>query len=228
MSRPTCSVTRSTSSCARSSGVKCRPGGRRGRGAGGSRVDRLIPGRVREGLGDVGRQRRRAGRLAREAEPPAAFAEVLEELDRAVRGARFQPARRPGEALPLVAAEALEEQHLAARRLDRDTRGHDARVVHDNELGMELRRQLGERAVPRLPCRAVVDEQPRRVPLRRRPLRDQLRRQLVVQLRHVHDGHRRASRLRHDFSTVSGTTHPAQAYGALPRASGSAPCLTHG
>ena len=51
---------------------------------------------------------------------------------------------------------------------------------------VQLVRQLGEPPVPHRPGRALVDEQPRRVPPRRRLLRDQLGRQLVVQLGDVH------------------------------------------
>ena len=51
---------------------------------------------------------------------------------------------------------------------------------------MQLVRQLGERAVADRTGRAVVDEQPRRVAPLGRMLRDQLRRQLVVELGEVH------------------------------------------
>ena len=50
----------------------------------------------------------------------------------------------------------------------------------------ELVRQLGEAAMAHGTGRALVDEQPRLVAPRGRMLRDQLRRQLVVQLRDIH------------------------------------------
>ena len=58
--------------------------GRRRGGAGVARVDGLVARGIGERLGDVRRQRRLAVRLAVEAEPPAACAEMLEQLDRAV------------------------------------------------------------------------------------------------------------------------------------------------
>ena len=73
---------------------------------------------------------------------------------------------------------------------DRDPRRHDARVVDDDELAVQLVRQLGEPPVPHRAGRPLVDEQPRRVAPRRRLLRDQLGRQLVVQLGDVHRRHR--------------------------------------
>ena len=89
------------------------------------------------------------GSPAVQPQAPAAFAEVLEQLDRAVAAARPEAARRARERFPDVAVEALEQEHLAARRRDRDARRHDARVVHDDELAAaELVRQLGEAAMP--------------------------------------------------------------------------------
>ena len=97
-----------------------------------------------------------------EPQPPATLAEMLEQLDRAVAAARPQPPRRPREPLPLLAAEPLEQQHLAARLLDPDPRRDDARVVHDRErLRGELVGQVAERPVPNLAGRPRVDEQAR-------------------------------------------------------------------
>ena len=92
-----------------------------------------------------------------EPQPPAALAEVLEQLDRPVAPPGAQPPRRPREPLPLVAAEPLEQQHLAARLLDPDPRRHDARVVDDGERpGRQLVRQVAEDAgaAPRRVARA--------------------------------------------------------------------------
>ncbi len=168
-------------------GGEVEPGGRRRRRALGAGVDRLVSGRVGERGRDVRRQRRLARRLAVESQPPAPFSEVLQQLHRAVAPPGPQPPRRAGEALPEpVLVEPLEEQHLPTGALDRDPRGHDARVVHDDELSAELVRQVAEAAVPDGARRALVDEQARLVaPLGRR-LRDQVGRELVIQLGRSH------------------------------------------
>ena len=115
---------------------------------------------------------------------------MLDELDRPVAAPRLEAARRPREAFPEVAVDPLEEEHLAARRVDRDACGDDARVVQDDELAVQLPRQVGETPVADRAGRAVVDEEPRGVAPRRRLLRDQLGRQLVVQRSDVHRGPR--------------------------------------
>ena len=106
VSSPTCSVTRSTSSRASSSGVKWSPAVGAAAEPGGRRVDRLVPLGVAERLGDVRRQRRLARRLAVEPQAPPALAEMLEQLDRPVPLPRPQPPRRPREPLPLLARRA--------------------------------------------------------------------------------------------------------------------------
>ena len=116
-------------------------GGRRGR-SGLPCVDRLVAlGRV-ERLRDVRGQRRLARRLAVEPQPPASLAEVLEQLDRPIAATGAQPSCRPGEPFPDVAFEPLQQQHLAARCLDRDPRRDDARVVDDDEFSRQLVRQI--------------------------------------------------------------------------------------
>ena len=157
------------------------PRRRRGRRAGFARVHGLVALGVGERLHDVGRQRRLPGRLSVQAEAPAALAQVLEELDVAVAPARPEPPRRPSEPLPHVAVQLLDEEHLAARALEPDSRGHDARVVHDDERVPDLVREVREPPVADRPGRALVDEQPRLVASLRRVLRDQLRRQVVVE-----------------------------------------------
>ena len=158
-----------------------KPGGRGCGRAGFVRVDRLIAGRVGERLGDVRRQRRLTIRFAVEADAPAAVAEVLDQLHRAVAPARAQAAGRPRERQPLAAALVLQQQHLTLRPLDPDPSRHDARVVHDGELAGELVRQLGEDAMADGAARPVVDEQPGGVPPSRRLLGDQLRREVVIE-----------------------------------------------
>ena len=106
---------------------------------------------------------------------------------RGARAARRGRAAHPlgaaasdGQALPLVTAEALQEEHLATRALDPDSRGHDTRVVDDGErLRRGLAGKVAEATMPDLAGRPREDEQPRLVPPRGRLLRDQLRRQLV-------------------------------------------------
>ena len=158
----------------------CRRSGGRARLA---RVDRLVPLGIGERLGDVRGQRGLTGRLAVEPDTPAALAEMLDQLDRPVAAAGPKASRRPREGLPQAVTERLEEQHLSARPLDRDPRGHDTGVVDDDERPAGLREQVGEPPVPDRAARAVVHEQPRLVASRRRMLRDQLRRKVVVELR---------------------------------------------
>ncbi len=121
-----------------------------------------------------------------ETQPPATLAEVLDQLDRAVPVAGLQAAGRPRKPLPQVALDALEQQHLAARRVDRDPGRHDLRVVDDDELATQLLGQLREAAMPHRAGRALVHEQARLVTPQSRMLRDQLVWQLVVQLGDVH------------------------------------------
>ena len=109
-------------------------GRRRGRRTRLPRVHGLVPRRIVERLGDVRRERGLARRLALEPHQPTTLADVLEQLDRPVALTRVQPARGPREPFPqTVLVEALEQQHLAARLLDRDACRHDSRVVHDRE-----------------------------------------------------------------------------------------------
>ncbi len=97
-----------------------------------------------------------------------------------------EPPGRPREPLPEVAAEPLEQQHLAARPLDPDPGRHDARVVDDDERAAGLLGQVGERAVADRAGRPLVDEQARGVAPGGRVLGDQLRRQVVVELGRFH------------------------------------------
>src|SRR6185437_8197139 len=97
--------------------------------------------------------------LAVEPEPPAAVPQVLEQLERPIAPAPPQPPRRPRERLPRSVVQRLEQQHLAARRLDRDPRRHDLRVVDNDELPTKLARQVVERAMADGAGPALVDEQ---------------------------------------------------------------------
>ena len=124
--------------------------------------------------------------LAVEPHPPAPLAQMLEQLDRAVTVARAQLTRRARERLPDLAVDRLEQQHLAARLLDRDARRDDPRVVHDHQR---------ESISPGSSRNTWCDTSPvaRRKTSSRdssrcadRMLRDQLLRQVVVELTGLH------------------------------------------
>jgi len=67
-------------------------------------------------------------------QPPASFAEVLEQLDRPVAAPGPQPPGRSGQAFPETGVvQPLQQQHLSLRSVDRDPRRDDARIVHDDE-----------------------------------------------------------------------------------------------
>ena len=99
-------------------------------------------------------------------------------------GTAFPPTRN-------VVIQLLDEQHLdraAAGAAQMQPRRDDARVVDDHQRApRQLVRQVAEAPVPHRADRAVVDEQPRLVPALERMLRDQLGRQLVVEIRELHE-----------------------------------------
>jgi hypothetical protein len=120
-------------------------------------------------------------------QPPPSLADVLEQLDRPVPPAGPQPPRRPREPLPQpVVVQPLEQQHLAARPLDRDPCGHDARVVHDRERLAEHVRKLCEPPMIHPLGHAIVDQQARLVAARHGMLRNELRREVVLELPRFH------------------------------------------
>ena len=128
-----------------------------------------------------------AGRLAVQTHAPAPLAEVLEQLDLTVARAGPKTPRRARERLPHAVADLLDQEHLSTRMLDRDPRGDDARVVDDAErVRRQQLGQLAEDVMRHLTGRARVDEQPRCVPALGRLLRDQLGRQVVVELARLH------------------------------------------
>ena len=113
-------------------GREVQAGRRRRRRALLARVDGLVALGVGERLRDVRRQRRLPGRLAAQPHAPAPLAEMLEQLDRPVARARRAAAASAARAPPRrPVPDLLQQQHLAARLLDRDPRRHDARVVDD-------------------------------------------------------------------------------------------------
>jgi hypothetical protein len=151
-------------------------GGRRRR-ARVARVDGLVALGLVEALGDVGRERHLAVRLSVQAQPPAPLAERLEQLHRPETLAGLEPPRGARETFPDVHLETLDQEHLCLSpglppqpQPGRD----DPRVVHHDELAGQLLRKLEEPAMPDLPGRAVVDEQPRFVPPFGRVLCNQL------------------------------------------------------
>jgi hypothetical protein len=138
---------------------------------------------------DVRRERRLPLRLTFETYEPATPAEGFDELDGPKPLAGPQASGRADERFPGPSHALLDERHLhgAARRTpDAQPARDDARVVDDDELPGDEVRELRERSVLDLTGREAVDEQARGVPRLRRALRDQLRRELVVEVRRVH------------------------------------------
>src|SRR5262249_61776272 len=93
------------------------------------------------------------------------------------------------ERLPEAVCELLDQKHLrvaAARAPDAQARREDLRVVDDDELTGQLVRELREDTVPHGAGGPFEDEQPGRVAGLAWGLRDQLRRELVVELRRPH------------------------------------------
>ena len=135
--------------------------------------------------------------LERGPHEPAALAQVLHGLDRELplerdqRHARPHAPRRPHERLPEAVRPLLEQQDLAAaarRPAHRDARAQHAAAVDDHEIGrIEQVDEVVEVPVLDRPG-AMVHEQTRCVPVRRRPLRDQLLGQRVVELVGTHRG----------------------------------------
>ena len=169
-------------------------GRRRGGRAGVVRKDGLVPLGIRLRLVDVRRQRHLAVRLAREPHEPAAVAQLVHQLRRrrvAADGPRLEPfpcAQAPGRAcerLPDAVLPSLEQEDLdVAARLppEEEPRRDDARVVHDDEMAVELVGEVAERSVADRSARAVEHEEARRVPRLDGVLRDQVARQVVVEL----------------------------------------------
>ena len=115
---------------------------------------------------------------------------MLEELDRPEPHAGFQLASRPGESLPEVAVEALEQQHFGltpAGSPQAQARWNHSGVVDDDEaLGGKKGGQIAKSSMLDRARDTVVDEQPGVVTPFQRPLRDELRRQFVVKLGRLH------------------------------------------
>ena len=162
-------------------------GGGRGRRPGLARVHRLVAAGILERLSDVRRQRRLAGGLAVQSQPPAPFAEMLEQLHRAVAATRLEAARRPREAFPEpILVETLEEQHLALRRFDRNARRHDTRVVDHHERVADHVRQLCEPPLVHPLGQAFIEQQSRLVAARHGMLGNQRRGEVVLELPRFH------------------------------------------
>ncbi len=160
-------------------------------------VHRLVTLRLGERLVDVRGKRHLAARLTLHLDEPATAASRLAQPHGAEALTDPDAPRRPHERLPhAVVSDALEEQHLdraPGLAAHRESRGHDARVVHDDLLAVEQRRKLGEGAMLDRSAFAPVDEQTRCVPWLDRRLRDELGRKLVIEERSVHPALRVAS-----------------------------------
>ena len=201
-------------------------GGRRGSRALLARVDGLVPLGIGERLGDVRRQRRLPGRLAAQPHAPAALAQMLEQLHRAVRVARRADGRVGRASASQTSPSTRSSSSTSpARRVDRDPRRHDSRVVDDGED--VARQELGEitedAVLHRRRVARSIDEQARLVAAVGGMLRDQLRRQVVVELTGLHPVRTVASALV-ELSTVqireAMTAQPARGGGpdlAAPR-----------
>jgi hypothetical protein len=82
--------------------------------------------------------------------------------------------------------EPLEQEHLAVRMLDRDARRKDTSVVYDGEHLADHVRQVCERAVIHPLGHAIVDQHARLVAARNGMLRNELWREVVVELPRLH------------------------------------------
>jgi hypothetical protein len=112
---------------------------------------------------------------------------MLEQLHRSVPLPRPQAARRPRQSLPqTVGIEPLEEEDFAARPLERNARRHDAGVVHDRQRVTDHVRQVCKPHVIHPLGHAIVDQQARLVAARQGMLRNQRRREVVLELPRFH------------------------------------------
>jgi hypothetical protein len=113
------------------------------------------------------------------------IAEIVVAIDERQRLAFSQSSGRPGERLPASVRYPLQQEQLdpTARRSPRkETSGQDSGVVDDEEIsGLQQFRQIAEDAILKLATGSPDDEQPGRVARFDRPLRDQVRRQIVVE-----------------------------------------------
>ena len=171
-------------------GREVEAGGRRGRGARLVRVDGLVARRVGERLGDVGRQRRRSrgspsSRRRQRPSPSGSSSSTGPSRSPAAASARAAPA--PPRCRRRRAARAAAPPPRRRSRRRRSSRAGTTRVsLTTTSSPPSSSRQLREDAVPDCAGRPLVDEQPRRVAPLRGVLRDQLLRQLVVELVRVH------------------------------------------
>src|SRR4029453_260189 len=101
------------------------------------------------------------------------------------------PSGGPRQPLPCPIAEGFEEQPLGlptAGTPESQPRRDHARLVHDDELAVELLGELREPPVPHLAGGAIEHHEPRLVAPLGRVLGDQLGRQLVLEPGGFHPG----------------------------------------
>jgi hypothetical protein len=145
---------------------------------------------------DVRRKRRVPRGLALDLHHPAAPTQRLDQRDGTQALACAKAPRGPREGLPTPPAEALHQQHFdRAARLPAklQARSDDPRVVDDRQVVLDELGKIGECTVFDGARRPSIDEEPRRVPPLGRPLRDELGREVVVELGGVHPARRVAS-----------------------------------
>jgi hypothetical protein len=112
---------------------------------------------------------------------------MLEQLYRPVTIARTQPPSRPRQPKPEpVGVEPFEEQHLTGWALDQDARRDDTGVVHNGEHFADHVRQLCEPPMIHPLGHAIVDQQARLVAARNGMLRNEVRREVVLELPRFH------------------------------------------
>ncbi len=111
---------------------------------------------------------------------------MLEQLDRARSAARRAAAASAARAPPTPRAPTCSSSSTSPRGRSIGIRAGTTRVSFTTASAADELRQLAEHVVRDLAARARVDEQPRLVAPLGRMLRDQLRRQVVVELAGVH------------------------------------------
>ena len=176
-------------------------GGRRRRRSLLLREHRLVPLGLAQALLDVGRCRHHADAadFGKRIDPVEAYGRGLTaplvDRDRQRRAIepnlrpRVEPAGRTNQGFPAmtITLKRAEQQHLGLSSIPpaaEEPRGEDPAVIEHQEIArVEIARQLADRRVSDGIRRGIEHQHPGGVALRRRVLGDQLRRQLVVEVR---------------------------------------------
>ena len=172
------------------------PGRRRGDGAGHFRKDRLITLDVARIAGppDVGRKWNRPSlkEILFAVERDHSLALRADFFDARRRAVNFRPGANPhfaarfDQAFPTRRPELFEEKKFDLAVVGKSPGAHHARVVQDQQVARSQKfAQLGELAVFDSLVAPVQHHHPGFVPMRERPLRDQLFRQRVIVVREL-------------------------------------------